>query len=104
MMQSIAELRRCHDSYLDSLTMNLLSARKNTCVNDDVLEQTRLPNSGGNSSRDVKTVDQGCRAALSLTGDGCKFNNFPALRRTADGLNRDGVWDIEDAVWMVRCT
>lgn len=88
------ELKNCHDSYLSSLAMCVLSARKHLCVNDTLLTE-RVGRPGAPS------VDEGCRALLTEGEGGCRFNNQHTMQRTGEELDKSGVWDIEDAVWMV---
>jgi hypothetical protein len=91
----VDELKNCHDSYLDDLTMCILSSRKNLCVNDELRERSQRPS----HSAGFVSVDEGCRSLLKESS--CRFNNMHTIQRSAEELTKGGVWDIEDAVWTV---
>jgi hypothetical protein len=94
-LQSVDELKNCHSTYLESLTMCVLSSRKNLCVNDELLERARRPS----HSAGYVSVDEGCQNLLKESR--CRFNNIHSTQRVSEELSKSGVWDIEDAVWMV---
>lgn len=82
--------------------MCILSSRKNLCVNEEVQERAKRPS----HSAGFMTVEEGCQNLLAenSTGTGCRFNNMHTINRSGEELSAGGVWDIEDAVWMVTIT
>jgi hypothetical protein len=74
--------------------MSLLGARKNFCINEELLE---LSKRSGVMSNYV-TVEEGCRNLLRESN--CRFNNIHTIQKCSEDLETS-VWDIEDALWMV---
>eukprot|EP01038_Epipyxis_sp_PR26KG_P012486 gene12486-16749_t len=126
LQQVITELKSCHPTYIDNITMSILGSRAHLCINDELKSNDNNKSSNKKYNSNVKSLDDNCRE-LNKTFS-CHYNHkntvIPLVKQMINSKNNyssnndnnskndnnnntninnnnnknNSIWDIEDII------